>query len=206
MANLSVEELKNQLNRLLDNSINIYETIDSISINVTNIEEASETKTRIMNIFNQSSDIVLLLSDYVRTNPQTTLITDIREYDDERVEVNLFNEINKTIEELENMVEYKTDSLYSKILILENIGNAKEIPEDENELRILNEQIITQSTCSICTIRVVNIKIDCGHLFCINCAINLTECPLCRTPIDNYSKIYLKKYLKYKNKYLKLKK
>ena len=77
--------------------------------------------------------------------------------------------------------------------------------ENQDLIKDFNEQIINQSTCSMCMERVVNIRIDCGHLFCSNCVINIIECPLCRNQITSFAKIFLKKYLKYRTKYMKLK-
>jgi hypothetical protein len=100
----------------------------------------------------------------------------------------------------------KSDIILGKIEELRALGNARLIPSTEEELIPFNEQIINQSTCSMCMERVVNIRIDCGHLFCSNCVINIIECPLCRNQITSFAKIYLKKYLKYRTKYMLLKK
>jgi hypothetical protein len=64
--------------------------------------------------------------------------------------------------------------------------------------------------CPICFVNVKDIKLTCGHMLCKYCANNyrtrnITTCPLCRQDITSMDKVYYKKYLKYKNKYLQLK-
>lgn len=50
------------------------------------------------------------------------------------------------------------------------------------------------------------IILNCGHELCLDCAIGITDCPFCKFPITKKQPIYYEKYLKYKQKYLELKK
>jgi hypothetical protein len=115
------------------------------------------------------------------------------------------SDLIRLLERLNHLIAEKYDTIFNKITELTTLGEARMIPDDPRELEEFNEQIINQSTCSMCLVRVVNIKLDCGHLYCSNCTVNINECPMCRIPIINLSNIYLKKYLKYRNKYLSLK-
>ena len=62
--------------------------------------------------------------------------------------------------------------------------------------------------CGVCTLNIKNIRLNCGHMICSTCAYDhrLRNCPLCRKPITNRDEVYYNKYLKYKTKYLQLKK
>ena len=70
--------------------------------------------------------------------------------------------------------------------------------------------------CVLCLNNEVNtVLIPCGHLFCSRCIQTYKEgeiakrvtpkCPQCRTEFKGMHNIYYQKYLKYKNKYLALK-
>ena len=75
------------------------------------------------------------------------------------------------------------------------------IPSDPDELTKIVE-------CPICLTNVKNIVlIPCGHTMCSSCysITNHSVCFVCKKQIVNTQDFYLKKYLKYKNKYNKLK-
>jgi hypothetical protein len=91
---------------------------------------------------------------------------------------------------------------------LENLTNEQKIE--------LGEAYLGRLQCPACMIKESNIVlIPCGHLLCSNCvnrlkidneAANRRQlCPMCRIEYTNVHDIFYKKYLKYKNKYLKLK-
>jgi len=64
-------------------------------------------------------------------------------------------------------------------------------------------------TCPVCLEKVKDIRLNCGHLVCRECARGLKQsngtCPVCRQPITKTEIVYYNKYLKYKAKYLALK-
>ena len=68
--------------------------------------------------------------------------------------------------------------------------------------------------CPICNKHIRNIRIvPCGHTICIECAQRIiTEtsgrkrCPVCNSDREGFKKAFYAKYLKYKTKYLELKK
>ncbi len=202
----NINEVKDQLNRMLNNVEDINRQISEVSENISNIEEGRNIKIQLINILEQTYPISARMRELINIdNSYVNIVETFIDENDITYEVSLFDEITTTLEYIETEYTRRVESIDRKINELEIIGDARIIPEDEAELRIFNEQIINQSTCPICTVRVVNTRIDCGHLYCVNCVINLTECPLCRTQIKDVSKIYLKKYLKYKNKYMLLK-
>ncbi len=79
--------------------------------------------------------------------------------------------------------------------------------EDDASYKEYSSTLIDRITCPVCISKERNTVLNCGHLLCYDCANNpsLTICPVCRTPIVSKNQIFLKKYLKYKNKYLALK-
>ena len=82
---------------------------------------------------------------------------------------------------------------------------------------IPNINSVNRLTCPICLERTKNLVFNCGPAICDVCDSNLTkrECPICKTSISNQTPLYIGgysnndykiKYLKYKHKYLELKK
>jgi hypothetical protein len=63
--------------------------------------------------------------------------------------------------------------------------------------------------CPVCLDKIKDVRLNCGHLVCRECARRLKQstgtCPECRQPITKTEIVYYNKYLKYKNKYLELK-
>ncbi len=203
----NIEEIKEELNGMVDDAEYIYQDIEQVSTSITSLEEGRDRIRQLREIIPRSSPIIIRLIELNRINPNYSSLVDT--YIDENgqdYEIILFDEVNYFIEKTEQMYTEKMNILETKINMLETITAPRVIPEDEEEMTRFNEQIINQSTCSICLNSVVNIRIDCGHLFCSNCVINLNECPFCRTQITSLGNIYLKKYLKYRNKYMLLKK
>ena len=61
--------------------------------------------------------------------------------------------------------------------------------------------------CCICYENQINtVLMGCGHMLCSTCAVKVRECPKCRKKIVSRHNIFFNKYLKYKQKYIKLKK
>ena len=50
---------------------------------------------------------------------------------------------------------------------------------------------IVDAACSICFDKKVNRALNCGHLFCFDCARHLKHCPTCRVRIKFRKKVYL---------------
>ena len=202
----NIDQIKEELNRLVDQSEYIYSEINNIRTSITNIEEGRDRIIQLRELITLTQPITVRLIELNRINSDYAKLIDT--YIDENgidYEIVLFDEINYFIELVEQIFNKKMNNLEMKIKMLETINEPRNIPEDENELIQFNKQIINQSTCSICLDRVVNIRIDCGHLFCSNCVINLNKCPFCRTSIKQLDKIFLQKYLKYRTKYMALK-
>ncbi len=79
----------------------------------------------------------------------------------------------------------------------------------EEKLKLL-QSYIDRFACGICKTNEANTTlIPCGHIFCSECIQNAQkarpDCPICREVSININNLFLTKYLKYKNKYLKLK-
>jgi hypothetical protein len=64
-------------------------------------------------------------------------------------------------------------------------------------------------TCPLCLYKIKDVRLNCGHLVCRDCARGLKQstgiCPVCRQPITTTEIVYYNKYLKYKSKYFTLK-
>ncbi len=81
----------------------------------------------------------------------------------------------------------------------------------KEEIFAVAEDYNDRLTCPVCMANKVNtVLMPCGHLVCSTCAPRLiTEnghrCPKCSLGFSTMHNIYYKKYLKYKNKYLALK-
>ena len=67
---------------------------------------------------------------------------------------------------------------------------------------------IEETTCTICMENKKNVVfLPCGHMCtCAQCAPQVDRCPLCRENIVSKHNVFYQKYLKYKKKYLQLKK
>jgi len=83
---------------------------------------------------------------------------------------------------------------------------------------VASEDSENRLLCGICNANTKNVVFNCGHSICSDCNSKLPkrECPFCRKPITSIGPLYIggngnkndykQKYLKYKNKYLELKK
>jgi len=69
-------------------------------------------------------------------------------------------------------------------------------------------KLVDRIKCPICLENERNIVLNCGHTICSVCAgdSRLINCPECRKPITQRIKMYFNKYLKYKTKYMQLRK
>jgi len=65
--------------------------------------------------------------------------------------------------------------------------------QSEEEQRFLDRGTSEEErlVCPICMDRDRNIALNCAHTLCDTCALNLIDCPMCRTPITNYNKIII---------------
>ncbi len=80
--------------------------------------------------------------------------------------------------------------------------------EDDPGYQAYLENLGRRMRCPVCGFNERDTTLNCEHTLCAECASHpsLTTCPICRAPITNKKAFYLeKKYLKYKNKYLALK-
>ncbi len=83
----------------------------------------------------------------------------------------------------------------------------------DEQIFAVAEDYNSRLTCPVCMTNKVNtVLMPCGHLICSTCAPRLTtenggnnRCPRCNLGFRTMHNIYYKKYLKYKNKYLALK-
>jgi hypothetical protein len=209
---LTIEQMKDKLHELLLKAEELNREVYNISTDAYTIPNARAILDQLRIIRTQIFLMGMRLKDLAKIDSRYRQIEDtLIDVNGVDYEVVLFDEIDKLINNTDKMYKKKTADLDKKIKLLESFPPARIIPfnEDEtlieDELREFNEQIIQKSTCSICNSRVVNTRIDCGHLFCSNCIVNQTECPMCGRPIESFGKIYLKKYLKYRTKYIILK-
>jgi alpha-tubulin suppressor-like RCC1 family protein len=85
---------------------------------------------------------------------------------------------------------------------------------DENEVSYDNPLSLLDGTkltnrikCKLCNVNEIKKVLNCGHLLCNKCAnyYETKECPMCNKKITTRNEIYYKKYMKYKNKYVLLK-
>ena len=71
-------------------------------------------------------------------------------------------------------------------------------------------ELLNRITCKVCYINEIDTVLNCGHMFCGRCVETIVQgdskCPECRTPITSKIKNNYNKYVKYKNKYMLLKK
>jgi len=44
---------------------------------------------------------------------------------------------------------------------------------------------ISKMMCMVCYIEPIKRRINCGHLFCRSCSVNLNKCPVCRYPLHS---------------------
>lgn len=71
---------------------------------------------------------------------------------------------------------------------------------------VYKDTLLTRMTCKVCLVHEADTRINCGHLFCHECIVQVNICPTCRTFILKRDNIYYSKYLKYKAKYIALRK
>jgi len=86
-----------------------------------------------------------------------------------------------------------------------------EIQDESDEIdNIPVANIPKMITCPVCLEKIKDVRLNCGHLVCRECARGLKQlngtCPVCRQPITKTEIVYYAKYLKYKAKYLQLNK
>ena len=74
---------------------------------------------------------------------------------------------------------------------------------DTNEYK---SDLVTRMTCPICLDNEKKVRLNCGHMLCEICSDRVDKCSECREPITTRHTVFYNKYLKYKNKYLVLKK
>ncbi len=131
------------------------------------------------------------------------------------MEISLNLEKQMNIPELTKDIDLNSYDIKTRNLILTAAG-LQQIPLPPN-ITIIHPRArsIDEMTCIICLENEKNTSlIPCGHVFCNICTENLIKtqstCPYCRSVINGSLKVFLggyyDKYMKYKNKYLKLKK
>jgi hypothetical protein len=89
-------------------------------------------------------------------------------------------------------------------------ASAAEIQDESAQIDTIPAADIPKMiTCPVCLGKIKDVRLNCGHLVCRECARGLKQsngiCPVCRQPITKTEIVYYNKYLKYKNKYLQLK-
>ncbi len=69
------------------------------------------------------------------------------------------------------------------------------------------EDVVNRITCPVCYQNERDTILNCGHTLCSRCAHTpaIRKCPMCNQVITSRNRMYLQKYLKYKNKYIMLK-
>jgi len=77
---------------------------------------------------------------------------------------------------------------------------------------LIDDANIHYLECPVCMNNVKSIRFSpCGHMACKRCIREMRsrgdyQCPVCRDQYNSVDRVYFNKYLKYKNKYLQLKK
>ena len=117
--------------------------------------------------------------------------------DDKQLEPTRTSCVTRSVgDKIESGLQYDSDDEIgvSKSSQVEKIGHMN------------TDKLTKKLQCSICMVNIKNtIILSCGHTICSECIPKLKLCPICDGTIGKTQNIYLKKYLKYKNKYNKLK-
>jgi len=77
---------------------------------------------------------------------------------------------------------------------------------------LMDDANIQYLECPVCMNNVKSFRFSpCGHMACKSCIREMRsrgdyQCPVCRNQYNSVDRVYFNKYLKYKNKYLQLKK
>ena len=79
--------------------------------------------------------------------------------------------------------------LTSEVEFLQKQLTEQQCKSDDNP----REQNVHRHVCVICLDSEVNsVLIPCGHVSsCMNCVHSLHSCPICRTPVQSFQKVYL---------------
>lgn len=53
------------------------------------------------------------------------------------------------------------------------------------------EQKKLKKECPVCFDRVQNCSFQCGHVFCVQCASKVEQCPTCRVKVQTRTKLFM---------------
>lgn len=201
---LLIEELNTIINRATafilyyvgKQHLNIMEIIDTLSL--YNNSYIDSTK-KILQLYMLYNDIEIDVEQYIRQQSYTGG-RDIENY------INFLYHINDHFREIEEI--YMNEQVEQQ-----EVPEGTAIIEDENIDDPRYKSYKERVRCGVCFENEVDTRLNCGHLICKKCIALIQNmprrhhiCPLCRTPVETTKAIFYKKYLKYKIKYLQLKK
>lgn len=68
------------------------------------------------------------------------------------------------------------------------LNKERQLREDkERQLREEKEK----STCAVCFDSAPNCVFQCGHIFCMECAAKVAQCPTCRQDVKGRTKLFM---------------
>lgn len=109
--------------------------------------------------------------------------------------LNLLDTLNKTIDNLRLL--QNEEGRQQNLLRTQKIDLEQEVVEQKKLLASVKEkhaqtiETIKMFECKICMEKLNKVMlIPCGHCFCLDCARNIQECPLCRSQVQGINNIY----------------
>jgi hypothetical protein len=109
--------------------------------------------------------------------------------------LNLLETLNKTIDNLRLL--QNEEGRQQDLLRTEKRELEQEVVEQKKLLASVKEkhsqtiETIKMFECKICMEKLNKVMlIPCGHCFCLDCARNIKECPLCRCQVQGINNIY----------------
>lgn len=77
---------------------------------------------------------------------------------------------------------------------IQKITNNRYICQNENKTQFAIYEYTNFNKCCVCynQLEVKKVIVPCGHTnLCDNCYKKINECPICKTPIQNFIRLYM---------------
>ena len=107
----------------------------------------------------------------------------------------LLETLNKSIDNLRLL--QKEEGRQQDLLRAERNTLEKSIVDEQKKLESVKQkhsqtiETIKMFECKICMEKLNKVMlIPCGHCFCLDCARNIQECPICRSDVQGINNIY----------------